>query len=74
MSIERIAEKTSGNREKQDYITEDVRYYGAIPEKIPEEMTPEIIEQYYLWPPVEKRAGIEEGSAWDYETDCDDTD
>ena len=59
MSIENLTEKSSSkksnNGEKQQNIVEDIRYYGAIPDEILEEMTPEIIEQYYLWDEVAKK-------------------
>ena len=54
MSIENLTGKKS-SRKKHTNIVEDVRYYGAIPDKILEEMTPEIIEQYYLWDEVIKK-------------------
>ena len=54
MSIENLTKK-SNSREKQQDIVEDIRYYGAIPDEILEEMTPEIIEQYYLWDEVAKK-------------------
>ncbi|MBD5484660.1 MAG: hypothetical protein HDR18_03915 [Lachnospiraceae bacterium] len=41
--------------EERHNKVEDVRYYGAIPDEILEEMTPEIIEQYYLWDEVIKK-------------------
>lgn len=55
MSIENLTGKKSGNQKKHTNIVEDVRYYGTIPDKILEEMTPEIIEQYYLWDEVIKK-------------------
>lgn len=55
MPVESITEETCSNRTNQDGIVEDVRYCGAIPERILEEMTPEIIEQYYLWDEVAKK-------------------
>ena len=59
MSIENLTEKSSSKKsnsgEKQQNIVEDIRYYGAIPDEILEEMTPEIIEQYYLWDEVAKK-------------------
>ena len=54
MSIENLT-RESNSREKQQDIVEDIRYYGAIPDEILEEMTPEIIEQYYLWDEVAKK-------------------
>ena len=59
MSIENLTEKSSSkksnSRKKQQNIVEDIRYYGTIPDDILEEMTPEIIEQYYLWDEVIKK-------------------
>ena len=55
MSIQNLTGKKSGNQRKHTNIVEDIRYYGAIPDKILEEMTPEIIEQYYLWDEVIKK-------------------
>ena len=59
MSIENLTKKSnskkSGSGEKQKDIVEDTRYYGTIPDEILEEMTPEIIEQYYLWDEVAKK-------------------
>lgn len=34
---------------------EDIRYSGAIPQEILDEMTPEMVVQYYLWDEVAKR-------------------
>lgn len=34
---------------------EETRYIGAIPDEILEELTPEIIKQYYIWDEVMKR-------------------
>ena len=42
-------------RKNHNDIVEDVRYYGTIPDEILGEMTPEIIEQYYLWDEVLKK-------------------
>ena len=59
MSIENLTEesnrKKSNIRKKHKDIVEDIRYYGAISDDILEEMTPEIIEQYYLWDEVTKK-------------------
>ncbi|MFG6336371.1 MAG: hypothetical protein K1W20_13050 [Lachnospiraceae bacterium] len=55
MSKKILTEKKNDNRKKCSRIVEDVRYYGAIPDQIVEEMTPEIIEQYYLWNEVDKK-------------------
>ncbi|MCM1254223.1 MAG: hypothetical protein NC321_15490 [Clostridium sp.] len=59
MSIENLAgknnSKKSGITKKQQDTVEDTRYYGAIPDDVLEEMTPEIIEQYYLWDEVAKK-------------------
>ena len=55
MSIENLTAKKNSNRKKQQDIVEDIRYYGTIPDEILEEMTPEIIEQYYLWDEVAKK-------------------
>ena len=59
MSIENLTKKSNskkgGSGEKQQDIVEDIRYYGTIPDDILEEMTPEIIEQYYLWDEVAKK-------------------
>lgn len=48
-------EKLNDNRKKRSGVVEDVRYYGTIPDQVVEEMTPEIIEQYYLWDEVAKK-------------------
>lgn len=48
-------EKKNDIKKKRNDMVEDVRYYGAIPDQIIEEMTPEIIEQYYLWDEVAKK-------------------
>lgn len=59
MSIENLTGKNSGKKgsitKRQQDTVEDTRYYGAIPDEILEEMTPEIIEQYYLWDEVAKK-------------------
>ena len=59
MSIENLTEKSnikkSDIKKKRQGIVEDIRYYGTIPNEILEEMTPEIIEQYYLWDEVAKK-------------------
>lgn len=56
MSVEGSREGESNNRKKHNNaVVEDTRYYGDIPDEIFEEMTPEIIEQYYLWDEVAKK-------------------
>ena len=55
MSVESLTEKRSNNRKNHNNMVEDIRYYGVIPDEILEEMTPEIIEQYYLWDEVAKK-------------------
>ena len=59
MSIENLTEKSNSKKsssgKKHQDIVEDIRYYGTIPDDILEEMTPEIIEQYYLWDEVAKK-------------------
>ena len=55
MSIKNSTEKKNESRTNHNNAVEDIRYYGAIPDDILEEMTPEIIEQYYLWDEVAKK-------------------
>ena len=59
MSIESMTGKSSskknGIRKKQQEVIEDIRYYGVVPDEILEEMTPEIVEQYFLWDEVIKK-------------------
>lgn len=55
MSIENLTGKKNESRTNHNNTVEDIRYYGAIPDDILEEMTPEIIEQYYLWDEVIKK-------------------
>ena len=55
MSIDNLTEKKSESRKNHNNTVEDIRYYGAIPDEILEEMTPEIIEQYFLWDEVAKK-------------------
>lgn len=55
MSIENLTQKKNDSKKRHNTIVEDVRYYGVIPDQIIEEMTPEIIEQYYLWDEVAKK-------------------
>ncbi len=55
MSIENLTEKKNESRTNHNNTVEDIRYYGTIPDEILEEMTPEIIEQYYLWDEVAKK-------------------
>lgn len=55
MSTKNLTEKKNDSKRKYNTIVEDVRYYGVIPDQILEEMTPEIIEQYYLWDEVAKK-------------------
>mgnify|MGYP007003808970 FL=1 len=50
-----MIEKKNNDKKNNDGMVEDVRYYGNIPNEILEEMTPEIIEQYYLWDEVAKK-------------------
>ncbi len=40
---------------KQSERVEDIRYSGAVPKEVLDEMTPEIMTQYYLWDEVTKR-------------------
>ncbi len=42
-------------KKKQGERVEDTRYSGAVPKEVLDEMTPEIITQYYLWDEVTKR-------------------
>lgn len=55
MSIEKLTKEKSNSKKTHNNIIEDTKYYGTIPDKILEEMTPEIIEQYYLWDEVIKK-------------------
>ncbi len=55
MSIENLTVKKNKSRTNHDHVVENIRYYGTIPDDILEEMTPEIIEQYYLWDEVIKK-------------------
>ena len=55
MSIENLTGKKNESRMNHNNAVEDIRYYGTIPDEILEEMTPEIIEQYYLWDEVAKK-------------------
>ena len=55
MSIENLTGKRNESRTNHNNAVEDIRYYGTIPDEILEEMTPEIIEQYYLWDEVAKK-------------------
>ena len=55
MSIENLTKEKNESRTNHNNVVEDIRYYGAIPDEILEEMTPEIIEQYYLWDEVAKK-------------------
>ncbi|MDE5597265.1 MAG: hypothetical protein K2J04_05480 [Lachnospiraceae bacterium] len=59
MSIKNLTRESNSEKsnikKKQQDIVEDIRYYGTIPNDILEEMTPEIIEQYYLWDEVVKK-------------------
>ena len=55
MSIENLTREKNESRTNHNNVVEDIRYYGAIPDDILEEMTPEIIEQYYLWDEVAKK-------------------
>lgn len=50
-----MTKEKNNSRENCNDIVEDIRYYGAIPDEILGEMTPEIIEQYYLWDEVLKK-------------------
>ena len=47
--------KKNNNRRANDDVVEEIRYYGDIPGNVLEEMTPEIIDQYYLWDEVAKK-------------------
>ena len=42
-------------KKKSSWSFEETRYVGAIPDEILEELTPEIIKQYYIWDEVMKR-------------------
>jgi len=42
-------------KKKQKEKVEDIRYDGTVPKEVLDEMTPEIITQYYLWDEVTKR-------------------
>lgn len=42
-------------KQKSDGQIENIRYSGAIPAEILNELTPEIIEQYFIWDEVTKR-------------------
>ncbi len=42
-------------KKKPKERVEDIRYSGAVPKEVLDEMTPEIITQYYLWDEVTKR-------------------
>ena len=55
MSIENLTKEKNESRMNHNNVVEDIRYYGAIPDDIFEEMTLEIIEQYYLWDEVVKK-------------------
>ena len=55
MSIKNLAEKRNSSRKSHNNNVEDVIYYDTIPDKVLREMTPEIIEQYYLWDEVMKK-------------------
>ena len=55
MSIDNLTKEKNESRTNHNNTVEDTRYYGVIPDKILEEMTPEIIEQYYLWDEVAKK-------------------
>ena len=48
---------TDGKNQKKENMgrIEETRYVGAIPEEILEELSPEIIKQYYIWDEVMKR-------------------
>ena len=50
-----MTKEKNNSRKNYNDIVEDVRYYGTIPDEILGEMTPEIIEQYYLWDEVLKK-------------------
>lgn len=55
MSTQNLTQEMNGNKKSKKGVVEDARYYGAIPDYIVEEMTPEIIEQYYLWDEIAKK-------------------
>ena len=55
MSIEKLTKEMNESRTNHNNVVEDTRYYGTIPDEILEEMTLEIIEQYYLWDEVAKK-------------------
>ena len=50
-----MTKEKNNSRKNHSDIVEDIRYYGTIPDEILGEMTPEIIEQYYLWDEVLKK-------------------
>ena len=50
-----MTKEKNNSRKNHNDIVEDIRYYGTIPDDILGEMTPEIIEQYYLWDEVLKK-------------------
>lgn len=49
-----MTEKKHQKQENNERI-EETRYVGAIPDEILEELSPEIIKQYYIWDEVMKR-------------------
>lgn len=51
---EKKQERMKSKRKVQEKV-EDIKYRGAIPDEVLDEMTPEIIEQYFLWDEVIKR-------------------
>ena len=55
MSIENLTKENNESRKNHNNAVEDIRYYGTIPDEILEEMTSEIIEQYFLWDEVAKK-------------------
>lgn len=50
-----LTQSKRNSGKEHDSKVEDTRYYGAIPSKVLKEMTPEIIEQYYIWDEVVKK-------------------
>ena len=52
-----MTKEKNSSRKNRSGIVEDIRYYGAMPDEVLGEMTPEIIEQYYLWDEVIKKEG-----------------
>ena len=47
--------ESSGRKKESTGRIEETRYIGAVPDEILEELTPEMIKQYYIWDEVMKR-------------------